>query len=158
MFGRPFRAINARTIAVHIPEPVRELVLSMTNQLRELLLVDNGEEIRRLYPTAYPEDEEFEADYKSMVHDQLLMARLEAIDTVEATISNTEISSEQADQWMGTINEIRLVLGTKLDVSEDDDGDIDPDDEDASSQVIYQVLTSVLGSLTDARIDQLSLG
>jgi len=158
MFRRPFHSIDATTIAVNIPEPVRELLLSMTNQLRELLLVDNGEEIRRLYPTAYPEDEEFEADYKSMVHDQLLMARLEAIDTVEATVTNTEITSEQADQWMGTINEIRLVLGTKLDVSEDDEGEIDSDDPEASSRVIYQVLTSILGSLTDARTDQLELG
>ena len=52
---------------------------------------------------------------------------------------------------MNTINQARLVLGTQLDVSEDDQA-IDPEDPEASGRMIYQVLSYVLEELTRARI------
>lgn len=155
IFRRPFKLVDQSTISINLPEQVQDLLLSLVGQLRELLLVDDGDEIRRLYPTAYPDDDEHEEEYRSMVHDQLLMARLDAIETVEATVAAETMSLEQADQWMTTINEVRLVLGTKLDVGENVVPDIDPDDPDAASHAIYQVLTNVLGTLIDVRAMQL---
>lgn len=137
-------------IRVRLDPHIRELIGSMVEQLRELLLVDDGEALARSYPTAYPDDADRQADYHAVVHDQLLMARLEAIDVVEATIDADELTIDQADAWLTTVNQVRLVLGTRLDVSEDDHS-IDPDDPDAGSLVVYQVLSHVLDSLTSAR-------
>lgn len=151
----PFAMIDEHTIDVRIDDRIQILLVNLAGQLRELLLIDDGDEIRRLYPTAYPDDDHHEKDYRAMVHDKLLMARLDAIEALEATIDAETITTEQADQWMSTINEIRLVLGTKLDVREDDDGLIDLDDPDAAGHQIYALLSSLLDALTDVRSLQL---
>lgn len=141
-------------VLVRLDENVRALLHKVGEELREVLLVDDPELTRRLYPTAYPEDEELESDYQDIVHDQLLMQRLDGIDQLQATVNDEQITTEVADAWLSTINQIRLVLGTQLDVSEDDH-DIDEDDPNAHSMVVYHVLSHILGELTDARISSL---
>jgi hypothetical protein len=57
------------------------------------------------------------------VHDDLLGARLDAIDVLERGLKTDPIvlDEEQLGTWMRTVNELRLVLGTRLDVTEDDE-------------------------------------
>lgn len=141
-------------ILVRLDDTLRELLRHVTEELRELLLLDEVDEVRRLYPTAYPDDEELEAGYREMVHDQLLMQRLDGIDKVQATLEEKSLSIETADHWMNTINQCRLVLGTRLDVGEHED-EIDEEDPDAQAKVIYQVLSHMLEELTRARIGSL---
>jgi hypothetical protein len=156
VFGRKmFSATKHERIKVNVDDGVRTLIGSLSDQLREMLLVDDADDLRRLYPTAYPDDAERQAGFHDMVHDQLLMARLDGIDRVEATLHDDELSIDDADAWLSTINQIRLVLGTRLDVSEDDDPVIDEDDPRAAAQVIYQVMSHVLEDLTGARTELL---
>ena len=136
---------------VRLDDNLRGLVNKISEELRELLLVDDGEQLTRLYPPAYPDDERLQSDYREMVHDQLLMDRLDAIDKVQASIDDEAISVELADMWMNTINQARLVLGTQLDVGEQE-GAIDNDDPDMESKVVYQVLSHILEDLTNARM------
>ncbi len=142
-------------IAVNLDDTLRALVKKVTEELRELLLLDEVDEVRRLYPTAYPDDEKLEAGYREMVHDQLLMQRLDGIDKVQATIDEKSVTIETADHWMSTINQCRLVLGTRLDVGEQEEYEIDQDDPDAQAKIIYQVLSHMLEELTRARIRSL---
>lgn len=153
MFKRMFKLSDGK-ILVRIDDTLRELLRHVTEELRELLLLDEVEEVRRLYPTAYPDDDELEAGYREMVHDQLLMQRLDGIDKVQATLDEPALTIEIADHWMSTINQCRLVLGTRLDVGEQE-GPIDEDDPDAQAKVIYQVLSHMLEELTRARIGSL---
>ena len=150
MFGRMFKATKGG-IRLRLDDHLRDLLRTVTEELRELLLVDDADDLRRLYPTAHPDDEELEAEYREMVHDQLLMQRLDGIDRVQATLDDDSISLEDADQWMNTINQCRLVLGTRLDVGEHEE-EIDPDDQDAQARVVYQVLSMILEDLTGARM------
>lgn len=141
-------------ISVRLDDTMRALIKQVAEELREVLLVEDPELTRRLYPTAYPDDDEAEDDYQEVVHDQLLMQRLDGIDQLQATIDDEEISVDTADAWMNTINQIRLVLGTKLDVGEEQ-VEIDQDDPEATSHVIYQVLSHILEELTSARVSAL---
>ena len=150
MFRRLFSANSDGTVSVRLDPAARDLVQSLTEELRELLLVDEADDLRRLYPTAYPDDPERDSSFRELLHDQLLMSRLDAIDVVQETISREQLSADEADAWMSTINQIRLVLGTRLDVSEDDRA-IDEDDPNATSHVVYQVLSHLLDELTTAR-------
>lgn len=154
MFRRLFVASKDDQIAVRLDDTMRALLRQVSEELREVLLVDDESQTRRLYPTAYPDDEELERGYKDIVHDQLLMQRLDGIDQLQSTVDDAEISLDVADAWMTTINQIRLVLGTQLDVSEDE-STIDESDPLAASQVVYQVLSHVLEELTRARISSL---
>ncbi len=151
---KPMFDLDGDVIVTRIDDTLRVLLRQVTEELRELLLLDEVDEVRRLYPTAYPDDEELEQGYREMVHDQLLMQRLDGIDKVQASLDDESLSIETADHWMNTINQCRLVLGTRLDVGEED-GLIDEDDPDAQAKVIYQVLSHILEELTRARIKSL---
>ena len=72
MFRRMFK-LEGETITVRLDDTLRELLRHVTEELRELLLLDEVEEVKRLYPTAYPDDEELEAGYREMVHDLSLI-------------------------------------------------------------------------------------
>ena len=127
MFRRLFALTRDGQISVRLDDTMRALLRQATEELREVLLVDEPDLTRRLYPTAYPDDEELEGDYQEMVHDQLLMQRLDGIDQLQASIDDEKISFDVADVWMNTINQLRLVLGTQLDVGEEQ-VEIDEDD------------------------------
>jgi hypothetical protein len=154
MFKRLFVSTRGGKVGVRLDDTMRSLLRQVSEELREVLLVDDDTQTRRLYTTAYPDDEKLESGYQDMTHDQLLMQRLDGIDQLQATVDEEEISIEVADAWMSTINQIRLVLGTQLDVGEND-LDINEDDPLATTLVVYQVLTHVLEELTQARISSL---
>src|SRR5688572_455666 len=114
-----------RGIEMSLPKEERELVGALVGQLRELLLDDldltpdeNGaSHLRRLFPTAYVDDPQHERDYQSLVRGTLLEGRLAALDTIDATLDAKVLDDEQLGCWMGGVNDLRLVLGTRLDVS-----------------------------------------
>ena len=41
------------------------------------------------------------------------------------------LSDDEVGAWLRSVNALRLVLGTRLDVQEDDTGEVDPGDPDA---------------------------
>lgn len=129
----------------------RDMLGSLCASLRDLLLTGSSPMLRRLYPTAYPSDAEANDAYNELVHDQLLEQRLAALDTVESTMTRDELTVDELAQWMNAINAIRLVLGTRLDLSEDDDpGEIADDDPDRPLWVSYELLTQMLALIVDA--------
>ena len=150
MIGRRMFIARDGQIIVALDEPLRELLHRVGEELREVLLINDPDATKRLYPTAYPDDEKMETEYREMVHDQLLMQRLDSLDMFQGTVNDEQIRVDVADAWMSTINQVRLVLGTQLDVSEDE-SDFDEDDPDAQSTLIYYLLTDVLEDLTSAR-------
>ncbi len=159
MFGRRrFERTSDGTIRVRLGDDDRQVMEWLLPQLRSSLVggvTAEGEvadPLRRLFPTAHPEDPDAESGYRRLMRDQLLAGRLDALDAVEATLDAERLDEEQADQWMGVVNDLRLTIGTVLDVSEDDDVEIDPADPDAPAWFAYDYLTGVLAELVDARM------
>jgi len=154
--GGPIRRERDGSFTVHLSEPEQLLLKSLLAQLRTLLKLEGGSDItedsgvRRLFPTAYPGRDDLEAEYQGMVHDDLLGQRLAAIDRVEETIVLPSLDEDQLGTWLKTFNDLRLVLGTRLDVSEDDTGPIDPDDPEAPAQAAYEYLGWLLESTVNA--------
>ena len=102
------------------PGPERELLADLVDQLRELLVATTDDpSVRRLFPTAYHEDPERDREYQQLVRDELLERRLAALATVEATAAADELDEAELTGWLTALNDLRLVLGTRLDVSED---------------------------------------
>ena len=69
---------------------------------------------------------------------------------VEATVDATELDAEQLAAWMGAVNDLRLVLGTKLDVSEDPMFEIPDDDPDVQAYAIYTYCSWLLEQIVEA--------
>ena len=151
---RRVRRARDGSFVVALPENERRLIASLVPQLRDLLTVGDDPDLTRLFPPAYADDPARDAEYRALVHDELLEKRLAALDTLEASVEATRLDETGLTGWMQAVNAIRLVLGTKLDVTEDMDWSaIDPDDPNAFAYAVYDYLTMLLGSIVDAMSD-----
>jgi hypothetical protein len=139
---------RAGKVVVDIDDNIRDALRTLLDELRELLMAGEHPGLRRLYPTAYPQHEELENDYRSLVHDSLLAQRLDHIEAMENSLEAKTLTDEQLDAWMHTVNSVRLVLGTILDVGEGDELP-DADAPDAQQRVLYYLLGYLLEQIVD---------
>lgn len=149
VFGRRrlFKATNGG-FSVKLAPEAQEWVVELADQLEELLETDD-DDVRRLFPTAYPDDPERDAGYQILSRQGLIDGRREAIAKMKQTVEQQFWTEEQLTAWMGIINDLRLVLGTRLDVSEDDQ-EIDFSAPQATSQLAYHQLGYLLGEIVEA--------
>lgn len=109
------------------------LVVRLLGELRALLTdPDPGPDARvllgRLFPTAYPDDDELEAEYQRLMREELVQSRLAAIDAVERALTgNGRVDEAGLTAFMQSVNAIRLILGTILDVTDDEPDRPEPD-------------------------------
>jgi hypothetical protein len=143
------RARNG-TYELRLPEVERTVLRSLVDQMRQILTEDADPGLRRLYPTAYPDDEDRDQEYQRLVHDDLQGRRLAAFQVVEDTLDSERVDAEQLAAWMGAVNDIRLVIGTKLDVSEDPSFEIADDDPDVQAYAIYTYCSWLLEQIVEA--------
>jgi len=101
--------------------------------------------LRRLFPPAYALDAEAEEEYRQLMGADLEEGRAQALATLAGTADATELSEEQLQGWLRALNDIRLWLGTVLDVSENESG---PDPEDPA-HLLYYALTALQGYVID---------
>jgi hypothetical protein len=147
-FGsRPLVELVGDGYRVNLGRVEQRLVLESLDELR-VMLANHDPDTRRLFPTAYVDDPELDAEYRRMVGDDLLRGQLEALDLVERTIGGQVVDRSELEGWMRALNGVRLALGTKLDVGEEVT-EIDPDDPDAYLMLVYQVLTALLGAIVE---------
>jgi hypothetical protein len=142
--------------AVGLRDEERDLLRSLVGQLRSLLEdTTDDPSVRRLFPTAYHDDEEKDHEYQVLARGELLDRRLAALDATAATLDANELDHEAVSAWMAAVNDLRLVLGTRLDVAEDQPAP-DADDPEAPAYAVYAYLTEVLDGLVDALADGLA--
>jgi hypothetical protein len=126
---RRVRRTRAGSYQLRLPAEERDLLRALPGHMREMLESDDPS-LRRLFPPAYVDDPEREADYRSLMRGDLLDRRQAALATVEQTIDATVLDEEQLTGWLAALNDLRLVIGTRLEVSEDME---EPDDDDPSA-------------------------
>lgn len=150
---RHIRPAGGGSFDVKLPDGERDVLRQVLPQLRAALEGDADADpaFKRLFPVAYADDPEREAEYRAMVGDEITAKRLAQIDTVLATIGSTRITEEELLAWMGAVNDLRLVLGTRLDVSEETDlTTVDDDSPDAAAYGLYGYLGWLLELCVDA--------
>lgn len=133
---------------VALPTDTRLGILALAEQLEELQSTDQPE-TKRLFPAAYPDDPERDAGYQIFARDQLIEKRREAVAVIRSTVDQEFFTGEELAAWMGILNDLRLVLGTMLDVAEDDH-DIDPESPDFDSQLLYRLLGEIVHDMVEA--------
>ena len=137
-------------------EPVEvDMLLSLLDQLEAVLDEDADDEVRqRLFPSAYRDDAGAEAEYRELTESTLALERSERIGACRAELahdSDVDLSTPEASRrWIQVLNDLRLALGTRLGVSEDDPPDFDPDAPDGQIRAIYHWLTAVQDSVVGA--------
>ena len=153
LIRRRFRLTDGG-IDVSLPEDEQDILATLLDQFRELLMIDEDPNLARLKPVAHPDDPEASREFTEMVGDQLLKQRLEAIEQVERGLDGATLDDEGIAAWLQTINGLRLVLGQRLDVTEDLDA-IDQRDPEAPAYALYEWLGWILDQLVRAASDDL---
>lgn len=130
---------------------LRQLVAELALVLTDETGVASGDPgLRRLFPPAYTDEPEAEAEYRGLMNDDLVERHRASLATVSETIEATDLDEEQLNGWLAAINDLRLVIGTKLDVQETDGVDIDPADPEAATRAIYLYLSMLEEEVLEA--------
>ena len=136
---------------LRLPDDERELLQLLAGELRERVEDEpDHPDLKRLFPPAHADDAEAEAEYRRLVGRQLDDGRANRLDTFTATIDRETLSTEEAEAWLSVLNDLRLVLGTRLDVREELDWNVDPSDPRAAELAVYAYLSWLQEQLVEA--------
>ncbi len=151
-----------------LPKEHCEVLTQLISQLRESLLTTTDDaSLRRLFPTAYHNDAKKDAEYQRLMRDELLASRLASIEIALTVISrNDELTESEIDAFARSINSLRLVIGTTLDIAESDYGDPNiksrqsksPETEADEQKLIHGELYDYLGWLLEWTVGAQSEG
>ena len=136
-------------LRLQLPEEERLLLRGVAASTRERLR-DDDPALRRLFPPA-SDDAELEREYRELTRGQLTAGREQALERLEATVDNAGLSPEEADAWLRALNDVRLVLGTELDVTEDLDWEaVGPEHPRLAELSLYAYVSWIQEQLVEA--------
>jgi hypothetical protein len=110
--------------------------------------------LARLLPDFHREDATLSGGLRALHEPELLAVKdgvaAVVLDTCPARGGRVRLTEEQAQAWLSALNDVRLALGTVLEVTEDMPDELSPDDPRAPHLVVYHWLTWVQESLIQA--------
>jgi hypothetical protein len=155
-----FRSGPDDTLVVSLAPQEIELLEQLPTQLRQVFDAPASDPAAaRLFPRAYldPTEEDAEAEFEALVQPELLRDRLDALELVTASFDRAVVAGEWREialtpddvaAWLGVLNDLRLVLGTRLGVSEDE-RQVADDDPNLAAYAVYDWLTYLQGELIE---------
>ena len=149
MLRRQIARARDGSYRLRLSQPERELLRALPAELEAQLETRDDPSLWRLFPAAY-DDAEVQEQYEGITGGELLDGRMQALATIRQTVERDRLTPEEAEAWLTGINTLRLVLGTRLDVREDEPLSIDPSDPRAHEIAIYLYLSWLQEQLVDA--------
>lgn len=149
----PVEAIAPDRYRLNLADDERALIQRLIEQLRDLLVQapDDDPRVRRLFPAAYHDDPERDGEYRRLMRDELVVSRLGSLEAVTKALTCEEMNEGDLGAFMRSLNAIRLVLGTLLDLDDDSDpSDVSPDDPLFAEHQLYLWLSWVLEHVVEA--------
>jgi Domain of unknown function (DUF2017) len=128
---------------LRLSEAERDLLRRLSAELLGLLADDADDpNLRRLRPSAYEDDAEAEGEYRRLVQAELEESRRESLRVLAETAAQERLTAEELDAWLRALTDLRLALGTRLDVTEDTYAqEIDPRDPAAYELSVFAYLS-----------------
>ena len=110
----------------------------------------------RLLPDGHRGDPELAADYRDLTEASLRSGKADDLAMVRATLpedgGEVRLDAEQAGAWLRASNDLRLAMGTRLDITEDTEPPEEVAGEEDQQLAVYYWLTALQGSLVDALV------
>ena len=145
------------SVTIRFSEDEAELLRRLLAEMETLLAArsDRDPVVGRLFPRAYEKKEE-EESYRSLVGDELVTAKKANLRTAGDMLgregaAEAALSEDQAEAWLALLTDLRLAIGTRLDITEEKmSEDIDPDDPEAAALSVLHWLGWVQGTILEA--------
>ena len=113
--------------------------------------------LARLLPDGYQQDPEAAGEFRKYtergLRDGKVAAAMTVLETLPARGGRVRLSEADAQAWLRALNDVRLALGVRLDVTDDFEersGEIDPADPRSAYVWVYHWLAYLQESLVDA--------
>lgn len=140
-----------RRLVIEFDGQEAELLVLLARQLEQL--VDDRAEhddpaVARLFPEAYRNDPDAAAEFRRYTRDALRGFKAEGADELALLLSastRVELGRAQADRWARSLTDIRIMVGTRIGL-EDDDSEV----PDGLIGEIYGWLTELQGGVVAA--------
>lgn len=136
---------------IDVADDTVELIDGLCGELESLLQTDSPL-LRRLFPPPYGDDTERNEGYAALAGPELIESRLAALATVREVLRAERVDEERFMVWMRCVNDMRLVLGTMLDVN--DDAPPSAVDQDEQALRVYEFLGVMLELTVSALADE----
>jgi hypothetical protein len=155
---KPFRRKGGDVVARFEPAEADILGL-LLDQLEQLLAADEDDVagdpvMARLLPDGHRGDPRLAADYRELTEAALRSGKADDLATVRASLppggGDVRLDPEQAAAWLRGTNDLRLALGTRLEITEDTEPPEDLTGEEGQQLAVYYWLTSLQAWLVDA--------
>lgn len=165
LFGRPrrrahpdgpIRRLGPGHYRVELPDELLEVLASVGAEVAGRL-DDDDPTLARLRPFAST-DPDVDRSYQELLGDELTESRRRSLEAIERIRHDPELDEDGLVRWMQGLNAVRLVLGTRLGVRDDEAPEVDPDDPDARVWAIYELLALLVDECTVVLAEELDGG
>lgn len=159
---REFRATRGGELVAKLDSAEAGVVGLLLDQLEQLLVADADDVagdpvMARLLPEGHRGDPELAADYRELTESSLRSGKTDDLAVVRATLpeggGEVRLDRDQAGAWLRSSNDLRLAMGTRLDITEETEPPEEIADERDQQLAVYYWLTALQGSLVDALAD-----
>ena len=153
-------------VRLELEEYEADLLRQLFSEMRTLLEADippSDAVLKRLFPDAF-EDEANAGAYRELIGDELHNRKASALRTAEEVVGpsgsiDATLDEDQADGLLALLTDIRLAIGTRLDVTEERmAAEVGPEDPDAAALAVLHWLgwiqESMLAALDDRTEDE----
>jgi hypothetical protein len=152
--GGPVKRTRRGDFELRLSPDERTILRGLPDQLRNLIENEDPTSdpaMARLYPPAYEDDPIRNLEFERMAGDDLTSQRLSSINAMEGSIDADLLNEEQLLSWLGVLNDLRLVLGTRLEITEETtEEDFAAGDPLASTFALYGYLTWLVDAIVRA--------
>ena len=157
----PFRPRGDGSVDAKLRSEEVEIVLRMASDILDELDDVEDPGLRRLFPPAYENDPKADEEFRSLTKDDLIERKKLAANMVIKSIEHgkkkrgvwsARLDEDTLHSWLGVVNDARLIMGTRLNVTEDDYGELPSSNPQMN---LYVYLTALEGALIEALEDGL---
>ena len=141
-------------VRVVLPSELRALLRSVGRQMRERLSDEDYADspmLARLFPPASLDDPLEALGFEQLMGQAIHEGKVESATVLERTADAESLTAEETLAWLRCLNDVRLMLGTHLNVTEDADIETflaDPATE--HNAIVYVALTELVDLLVRA--------
>ena len=152
--GISITAAGGGGVRVYLPKELRALLRSVARQMREMLSDEayaDSPVLARLFPPSSMDDPLESLGFEQLMGKAIHDGKVESATILEATADAEHLNQEETLAWLRCLNDVRLMLGTHLEVTEDADIETflsDPATE--HNAIVYVALTELVDLLVRA--------
>jgi len=151
MSVRPFIRKRGGGVELRLTTGEADMVRASLDDLQKRLAEgEPASELRRLFPPAYQDDAEAEAEFVELTRGELRDGEQQAVRSAIATLDRSRpkrgmlaagLDDDEQQAWLGVLNDMRLYLGTRLGVTDDAyEHELPPSDPRFAAMQLYLYL------------------